>query len=135
VLPTETIESLAPTLAYLHEQASKLPSLNVTYNLYLTQPPRPLPSGPPSSLPSSTTLQPYRPSISQLVQECLPPPTLPELEDGKGMRTCCSHGGVIVVACGPESIVAESRNAVAGLGIGDRVRAGGVEFFGECYAI
>ncbi len=125
---------MAPTLSFLHEQVDKLPSLELTYNLYLTQPPRPLPTGVPS-MPTGTKLQPYRPDVSQLVQECMPPPTLPELEDGRGMRTCCSNGGVAVIACGPESIVAESRNAVAGLGVGERVRAGGVEFFGECYAI
>lgn len=40
-----------------------------------------------------------------------------------------------MIACGPEGIVAECRNAVSGLGVGERVRVGGVGFHGECYAI
>lgn len=51
------------------------------------------------------------------------------------MKTCCSLGGMAVVACGPEGIVTESQNAVASLGIGERVRCGGVAFHGECYTL
>ncbi|KAJ9100909.1 hypothetical protein QFC20_005325 [Naganishia adeliensis] len=128
-----TIESMAPTLAYLAALASTS-GFQLIYHLYLTHPPRPLPSGPPPSLPATTTLAPYRPAISQLVREALPPPTFPELEEGR-TKTCCTHGGLAVVACGPEGIVTESRNAVAVLGIGERVRCGGVDFHGECYTL
>jgi ferric-chelate reductase len=38
-----------------------------------------------------------------------------------------------VVACGPEGIVMEAKNAVAGLGVVERVNCGGVGFHGECY--
>jgi ferric-chelate reductase len=130
-----TIECMAPTLAYLSTLASSANAFQLIYHLYLTNPPHPLPSAPPASLPPNTTLSPYRPSISQLVRESLPPPTLPELEEGQGMKTCCDLGGMAVVACGPEGIVTESRNAVASLGVGERVRCGGVGFHGECYTL
>ena len=132
-LAAATIESMAPTLAYLAALASTS-GFQLIYHLYLTNPPRPLPSGSPPSLPATTTLAPYRPSISQLVREALPPPTFPELEEGR-TKTCCTHGGLAVVACGPEGLVTESRNAVAVLGVGERVRCGGVDFHGECYTL
>jgi len=46
-----------------------------------------------------------------------------------------SRGGLAIIACGPEGIVLEARNAVAGLGIQERVKLGGVDFHGECYAL
>ncbi|KAJ9101116.1 hypothetical protein QFC21_003334 [Naganishia friedmannii] len=130
-----TIESMSATLTYLHALATSTNAFQLNYHLYLTSPPAPLPPGPPSSLPATTKLSPYRPAISQLVRESLPPPTLPELEEGRGAKTCCSLGGLAVVACGPEGIVTESRNAVACLSIGERVRCGGVDFHGECYTL
>lgn len=134
LLGTGTIEAFAPMLHYLHERAAQSGQIDLSFRLHLTRPPSPLPTSPPALLAPFSTLSPYRPSISQLVQEALPPPTIPELEDGK-QRTCCTHGGMAVIACGPEGIVAESRNAVATLGLADRVRLGGVDFHGECYAI
>jgi ferric-chelate reductase len=135
-----TIESMSATLTYLHTLATTTNAFQLNYHLYLTCPPAPLPFGPPPSLPPTTQLSPYRPSISQLVRESLPPPTFPELEYGmddtvNAPRTCCSLGGMAVVACGPEGIVTESRNAVASLSVGERVRCGGVDFHGECYTL
>lgn len=80
-------------------------------------------------------MQPYRPTVAQLVREHLPPPSLRELEDGGEPRNCCGHAGLAVVACGPEGIVSEARNAVARLGVGERVRCGGVAFHGEAYSL
>lgn len=136
-----TIEALAPTLSHLARLASRL-GLVLQYNLYLTSPSAPLPLS-PQTLPSTTTLSPYRPEIAQLVREALPPPPAraPSLssvdaEDSavEGQSDKC-HGGLAVIACGPEGIIMEARNAVAGLGIRERVRCGGIEFHGETYAL
>ncbi|KIR77298.1 ferric-chelate reductase [Cryptococcus gattii E566] len=147
-----TIEALTPSLLHLYTLAQRL-HLTLTYNLYLTNPPHPLPSA-PSLLPVSTTLSPYRPEVAQLVRESLPlPPTktggASSLEQGGQLLTDDSvghqlphhgegrghAGGLAVVACGPEGIVMEAKNAVAGLGIAERVRCGGVGFHGECYSL
>lgn len=76
-------------------------------------------------MPTSTTLSPYRPEVAQLVREALP-----AAQDGGRVG---SAGGLAVVACGPEGIVMEAKNAVAGLGVVERVNCGGVGFHGECY--
>ncbi|OWT41852.1 ferric-chelate reductase [Cryptococcus neoformans Bt1] len=146
-----TIEALAPSLLHLYTLAQRL-SLTLTYNLYLTNPPHPLPST-PSLLPASTTLSPYRPEVAQLVRESLPLPLTKtqgaSLEQGRELLTGGDDGhqvqhhgegrghagGLAVVACGPEGIVMEAKNAVAGLGIAERVRCGGVGFHGECYVL
>lgn len=131
-LTVAAIESMTPTLLHLADQAAQQ-DITLTFDLYLTKPPSPLPAL--HSLPASTTLQPFRPTISQLVREHLPPPSLPELETGGKPRNCCGHGGLAVVACGPEGIVIEAGNAVASLHIGERVRCGGVSFHGESYSL
>ncbi|OXG36687.1 ferric-chelate reductase [Cryptococcus neoformans Ze90-1] len=146
-----TIEALAPSLLHLYTLAQRL-SLILTYNLYLTNPPHPLPSA-PSLLPASTTLSPYRPEVAQLVRESLPLPLTKtqgaSLEQGRELLTGGDDGhqvqhhgegrghagGLAVLACGPEGIVMEAKNAVAGLGIAERVRCGGVGFHGECYVL
>ncbi|OXH42147.1 ferric-chelate reductase [Cryptococcus neoformans] len=146
-----TIEALAPSLLHLYTLAQRL-SLTLTYNLYLTNPPHPLPST-PSLLPASTTLSPYRPEVAQLVRESLPLPLTKtqgaSLEQGRELLTGGDDGhqvqhhgegrghagGLAVVACGPEGIVMEAKNAVAGLGIAERVGCGGVGFHGECYVL
>ncbi|AFR92350.1 ferric-chelate reductase [Cryptococcus neoformans C23] len=146
-----TIEALAPSLLHLYTLAQRL-SLALTYNLYLTNPPHPLPPT-PSLLPASTTLSPYRPEVAQLVRESLPLPLTKtqgaSLEQGRELLTGGDDGhqvqhhgegrghagGLAVVACGPEGIVMEAKNAVAGLGIAERVRCGGVGFHGECYVL
>ncbi|WVQ82201.1 hypothetical protein IAT38_004329 [Cryptococcus sp. DSM 104549] len=152
-----TIEALSPTLLHLHTLAERL-SLALTYNLYLTDPPHPLPPS-PAVLPANTTLSPYRPEVAQLVREALPIPSPiagasaseqgrdpnPDAdaaaEDSEG-HVVPHHGvgqghagGLAVVACGPEGIVMEAKNAIAGLGIAERVRCGGVGFHGECYVL
>jgi ferric-chelate reductase len=124
-----TVEALAPTLRHLYDLAARH-SLDLRYNVYLSSPPNPLPST-PANLPSSTTLSPYRPEVSQLVREALPTPS--STANSESARRC--RGGLAVIACGPEGIVLEAKNAVAGLGIDERVRSGGVEFHGECYAL
>ncbi len=84
-------------------------------------------------LPSTTTLSPYRPEISQLVREAIPI-SLAGIEGGSSTDQA-GHGGLAVVACGPEGIVMEARNAVAGLSVGQRIACGGVGFHGETYAL
>jgi ferric-chelate reductase len=98
--PLATIGALAPTLLHLHTIGSRL-DLSIIYNLYLSNPPNPLPPV-PVAMPTSTTLSPYRPEVAQLVREALP-----TTQDG-------GAGGLAVVACGPEGIVMEAKNAVAG---------------------
>ncbi|KAK1924119.1 putative ferric reductase transmembrane component [Papiliotrema laurentii] len=124
-----TVEALSPTLEYLYRKA-KTNHIDLAYRLYLSQPPSPLPCLPPSLAPFST-LSPFRPEVSQLVQELLP-------SDHHGPEAAGENAhspGMAVIACGPEGIVMEARNAVARLGVEERVRAGGVEFHGECYAL
>lgn len=126
---------MAHPLSHLYERAMESGAFEIEYHMYLTRPPTPLPEFPPGTLPPNTTLSPYRPMVSQIVRETLPAPTLPELEEGKGIKTCCTHGGLAVLACGPVGIVSESENAVAGLSLSERVRVGGADFYGECFAI
>lgn len=112
------IEALAPTLVHLYESARQL-DLDLSFSLYLSAPPSPLPQL--NGLPKGTAVSPYRPEIKQLVREALPP--------GE------NHGGLAVVAAGPEGLVCEARNAVAGISVRDRVRAGGVGFHDEIYSL
>lgn len=91
--------------------------MELQYNLYLTDPPVPLPPI-PAPLPHSTTLSPFRPEVAQLVREALP-----------------SSGGLAVVAAGPEGLVMEARNAVASIGISQSAEAGGVGFHDEVYSL
>lgn len=131
VRDVSTVEALSPRLVHLRQIAP--PSCELIYRFHLTNPT----SSPLPTLPFPSDVSPYRPSISQLVRESLPPPTILEIEenDGQPTRTCCSHGGLAVIACGPDGIVAESGNAVASLSVKERVRVGGVRFHGERYAI
>ncbi|KAL7421724.1 hypothetical protein Q5752_003495 [Cryptotrichosporon argae] len=138
-----TIEALAPTLAHLHDQAARL-GMALTYALYLSRPPTPLPVLSPA-LPASTTLNPFRPSVAQLVREALPvEPGHVSLEAGdatppsaaaSASTTMTTRGGLAVVAAGPEGLVMEARNAVAEMSVASRVRAGGVGFHAESYAL
>ena len=123
-----TIEALAPTLSHLHGRACAV-GVHLSYNLYLSNPPTPLPP-PPDSMPDGTTLSPYRPEIAQLVRAALPTAQ----SDAEGTPSS-TGGGLLVVASGPEGIVLEARNAVACLGVNERVAAGGVGFHGEQYAL
>lgn len=126
-----TVVGLARTLAHLHTTCERL-GIELAYKLYLSEPPTPLPSV-PALLPSSTTLSPYRPEVAQLVRTALPLAVSAEVESGP--VSGAAGGGLAVVACGPEGIVKEAGNAVAGLGVGERVRCGGVDFHGESYAL
>ncbi|WVF71615.1 hypothetical protein IAT40_006423 [Kwoniella sp. CBS 6097] len=138
-----TITALSPTLLYLHKLATRL-SVDLTYNLYLSDPPNPLPTvSVPGILPPSTTLSPFRPEVAQLVREALPLTTPRSIVgDDHLVQTVHSDdvgesgsGGLAVIACGPEGIVSEAKNAVACLSVAERIRAGGIGFHGECYAL
>lgn len=76
------------------------------------------------------TVTALRPDVAQLVNDSLSIPS-DEVESG----VTSTRGGLAVIACGPEGLVGEARNAVATLGVGERVRCGGVAFHGECYAL
>ncbi|OCF60483.1 ferric-chelate reductase [Kwoniella mangroviensis CBS 10435] len=135
-----TIQAISPTLTYLHDQSNNL-GIELQYNLYLSNPPNPLPDV-PSTLPATTKLSPYRPEISQLLRQSLPIPTSTtdsiQLESHMAqdeIRGGGIGGGLAVIACGPEGIVTESKNAIANLSVKDRVRSGGIEFHGECYSL
>ncbi|WVQ99275.1 hypothetical protein IAU59_006407 [Kwoniella sp. CBS 9459] len=138
-----TITALSSTLLYLHNLATRL-SVDLTYNLYLSNPPNPLPSCPVGILPSSTTLSPFRPEVAQLVREALPTSTHSSIAGVEsGMEDVSSRegggvlgaGGLAVIACGPEGIVSEAKNAVACLSVAERIKVGGIGFHGECYAL
>ncbi|OCF36712.1 ferric-chelate reductase [Kwoniella heveanensis BCC8398] len=153
-----TITALSPTLLYLHNLATRL-SVDLTYHLYLSNPPNPLPTIPAILPQQSTTLSPFRPEIAQLVREALPISThssdasaATAAEQGSGRPNDTAllsdtannqretspdeeGGGLAVIACGPEGIVSEAKNAVACLSIAERIRAGGIGFHGECYAL
>ncbi|WVQ67790.1 uncharacterized protein L199_005995 [Kwoniella botswanensis] len=135
-----TIQAISPTLTYLHDQSNNL-GIELQYNLYLSNPPNPLPDV-PSTLPGTTKLSPYRPEISQLLRESLPIPTSTSdsiqleshMAQDESMRGDIG-GGLAVIACGPEGIVTESKNAIASLSVKDKVRSGGIGFHGECYSL
>jgi ferric-chelate reductase len=129
-----TIEALAPTLAHLATVATRL-DVDMSYNLYLTNPPFPLPSC-PSILPESSTLSPYRPEVVQLVRQALPTGDFGGLgvESDKALEST-PGGGLAVVAAGPEGLVMEARNAVASISVTARVAAGGIGFHDEVYAL
>jgi ferric-chelate reductase len=107
----------------------------MSYNLYLTNPPFPLPSC-PSILPESSTLSPYRPEVVQLVRQALPTGDFGGLgvESDKALEST-PGGGLAVVAAGPEGLVMEARNAVASISVTARVAAGGIGFHDEVYAL
>lgn len=120
-------------MAHLYEIATRL-EVELTYSLYLTNPPFPLPST-PAALPEHTTLSPYRPEVAQLVREVLPSAGL-SLEDGSAAAAkSTSGGGLAVVAAGPEGLVREAQNAVASIGVTASVTAGGVGFHAEVYCL
>ncbi|WVQ72614.1 hypothetical protein IAR50_002172 [Cryptococcus sp. DSM 104548] len=139
------IEALSPTLLHLHTLSQNL-RLELTYNLYLTDPPHPLPPS-PAVLPCTTTLSPYRPEVAQLVRESLPLPKPLHDDSYAGLAHEEEHlgghggvgrghgGGLAVIACGPANLVSEASNSIAGLSISERVRCGGIEYHGECYAL
>ncbi|CAK9785416.1 hypothetical protein CC85DRAFT_272649 [Cutaneotrichosporon oleaginosum] len=116
-----TIEALAPTLTRLHELAAALDT-EIEYALFLTDPPATLP--PTMSLVPSATLTPSRPEVPCLVREALGGGAF-----GDGPR------GLAVIAAGPEALVTQARNAVAGISVAERVRAGGIGFHDEVYAL
>ncbi|KAL1413525.1 hypothetical protein Q8F55_001299 [Vanrija albida] len=126
-----TILALAPTLAHLDNVAKPL-GVNLTYSLYITDPPFPLPPV-PEILPESTTLSPYRPEVAQLVRAALPGGS--EDAETASEKPPSAHGGLAVVAAGPEGLVMEARNAVAGISVGARVNGGGIGFHAEVYQL
>ncbi|WVW83773.1 hypothetical protein I302_105794 [Kwoniella bestiolae CBS 10118] len=139
-----TIQALSPTLSYLHTLSLKW-GLELNYNLYLSYPATPLP-GIPSCLAPTTRLNPFRPEISQLLRESLPVPStssMAEHEHELGIARPTAEaeaeqeagGGIAVIACGPEGIVAETKNAIANLSLREKVRSGGIAFHGECYSL
>ncbi|WWC61748.1 uncharacterized protein I303_104333 [Kwoniella dejecticola CBS 10117] len=140
-----TVQALTPTLSHLHNLSRRL-TMTLTYHLYLSNPPHPLPTL-SDTLPASTTLSPYRPEVSQLVRAALPVPCKPShvnLEMGiasaSNMMSSeaepeAEGGGLAVVACGPEGIVMETKNAIATIGLSEKIRCGGIGFHGECYTL
>jgi ferric-chelate reductase len=146
-----TLQTISPTLSFLYASAANV-GLEIVYDLYLSEPPTPLPKV-PSKLPLSTSLSPYRPEVAQLVRQALRSITLRADNASESGESGQSHsnqsvetgsvsaasggirGGLAVIACGPEGIVTEAGNAVASLGIGERANCGGVAFHGECYAL
>lgn len=108
----------------LHELALSLET-ELSYALFLTDPPTTLP--PALSLLPSATLTPSRPEVAQLVCDALP--SAVSLGNDKPQR------GLAVIAAGPEGLVTEARNAVAGISVAERVRAGGICFHDEVYAL
>lgn len=117
-------------MAHLYELASGLDT-EIMYNFFLTDPPSANIRA-PAGLPSTTSLSPYRPEVSQLVREALPQPPVTL---GSNEKAASHGGGLAVIAAGPEGLVMEARNAVAGLGVASRVRAGGVSFHDEVYCL
>lgn len=125
-----TVQALSKTLTYLYKKASKM-SIELLVNLYLSKPPSPLPTSLPH-LPNATTINPYRPEVAQLVRDVVSSLSSSTNTSDAGLA---GTKGLAVVACGPEGIVLEARNAIASLGINKRVKIGGVDFHGECYAL
>ncbi|KAI5998357.1 hypothetical protein F5J12DRAFT_849863 [Pisolithus orientalis] len=60
-----------------------------------------------------------------------------EMEGDKPFSAVQPHagGGIVVCASGPESLVVETRNAVARLGVGNALKLGGVVVHVESFAL
>ena len=83
----------------------------------------------PLELSELATLAWGRPSISQLTR------ALRNLGAGDDSDETMEAGSMAVVACGPERLVQESRNAVAKLSFHEKIRVGSIAFHGEGYTI
>ncbi len=121
---------MAPTLAYLEEQSKKFPDISLAFNVHLTRQDD-VSSELKANLPTNIELQAGRPNVTEIIKSSQHGTRQLASEDsGVAMST-----GLAVIACGPESIVTQSRNAVARLGVADRAKGGGVDFHGEGYFV
>ena len=84
----------------------------------------------PLELSELASLALGRPSITQLARDALQ-------NQGVGYEPDepLEAGSMAVIACGPERLVQESRNAVAKLSFHEKIRVGSIAFHGEGYTI
>lgn len=129
------MESLAPIILDLHQRASETSSAHFDFTIHLTGSTI-VDAVLPTTLFAFATLALGRPVIKQTVQDLLP---VDRSEEGGRINfdkeVDRKTGARAVIACGPEGLVQESRNAVASLSLHDKMKMGSVEFHGECYAI
>ena len=75
----------------------------------------------------------YRPSVGKVLQELVTPPADPEA-DAK-LAWVGLGGGVAVCASGPETLLRETQNAVARLGLRRGAELGGIGLHTELFAM
>ncbi|ORX36798.1 hypothetical protein BD324DRAFT_627198 [Kockovaella imperatae] len=123
-----SVEGLSSTFSYLSERAGRL---GIEFSLEIHARGSSAVST-DHTLPANTIIHDTRLNVPDLIRKHVTIPSRQDVEDG-GAEV--SSGGLAVIACGPESLVAEARNVISLLSISDRVRAGGVVFHGESYAL
>lgn len=86
----------------------------------------------------------YRPSVSKLLRELVTPPDQVSSDDASDKQSKSLSaklewvglgGGVGVCASGPESLIRESQNAVAKMGILRGLELGGIGLHTELFAV
>ena len=76
----------------------------------------------------------YRPSVGKVLQELVTPPAEPDAENAK-LAGVGLGGGVAVCASGPETLLRETQNAVARMGLRRGVELGGIGLHTELFAM
>lgn len=100
----------------------------------------------PEAVPSipNSEVSIYRPSVTQLLQGLVTPPNQASLNDEseKSAKSLSAKlewvglgGGVGVCASGPESLIRETQNAVAKMGLSRGVELGGIGLHTELFAM
>ena len=126
-----TIRSLAPTMDYLSQRAMQL-GIDLAFQIHCTLSSQPSLEDPPSCM----TIHLSRPSLQDLVSTQISSYSTPaSIEATAGLAGSQPDQGIAVIACGPESLVQETRGVVARLSLREKMRCGGVTFHGESYAL
>ncbi|CAE6412014.1 unnamed protein product [Rhizoctonia solani] len=117
------ISWFAPILAQLAEVCHGT-SLSLSFHFYVT-----CLCDPNALLPiRNSTIEESKPNIAELLAPLLES----DAEKGTGRPT---SGGVAVAASGPESLICQTRNAVAKVGPGAARRVGGIQIHTELFAL
>lgn len=84
-------------------------------------------------LPQAATIHLGRPDVSAIVKTAAGDAKSPRGDEQNASDA--SGAGLAVVSCGPENLVAATREAVGALSIREKMAAGGVAFSGETYSL
>lgn len=106
-------------------------SLDLHFSIYVTClcDPEAVPSIPNSEV----TI--YRPSVGQLLREFVTPPSEVDGKSESRLQWVGLGGGVAVCASGPETLLRETQNAVARIGVTRGMELGGIGLHTELFAM